>query len=107
MAVKNWSFQDSVNVPIRVQTEILTNVLGQMMWVPYVDHTILIRHVNLVFGDGTERVLFLSKINERPTIDYQGLDLTLYQENTLFAQNNTYDNVGIVLADRGGLVRLT
>lgn len=101
MAVKNWSFQDSVNVPIRVQTEILTNVLGQKMWVPYVDHTILIRNVNLVFGDGTERVLFLSKINERPTIDYQGLDLTLYQENTLFAQNNTYDNVGIVLADRG------
>lgn len=101
MGEKNWSFQDSVNVPIRVHTEILTNVLGQVMWVPYVDHTILIRNVNLVFGDGTERVLFLSKINERPTIDYQGLDLTLYQDNTLFAQNNTYDNVGIVLADRG------
>lgn len=87
-----WNFQDSVTIKITVLSEVLTDVLGQRMWVPYLSGTVKIFNVNLVFYNGTDYVTLFSKANEAFGID------TLISEADidLFRSKVMYENKGLI-----------
>lgn len=79
-------------------SEVLTDVLGQRMWVPYLNGTVKILNVNLVFYNGTDCVTLFSKANEAFSIS------TLISEKdiTLFRSSVTYENKGLIQLSADG-----
>lgn len=93
-----WNFNDSVTIKITVLSEVLTDVLGQRMWVPYLNGTVKIFNVNLVFYNGTDCVTLFSKANEPFGID------TLISEKDieLFRSSVSYENNGLIQLSADG-----
>lgn len=87
-----WNFSDSVTIKITVLSEVLTDVLGQRMWVPYLNGTIKIFNVNLVFFNGSDYVTLFSKANEAFGIDtlISDADIDLFRSKTM------YENKGLI-----------
>lgn len=93
-----WNFSDSVTIKITVLSEVLTDVLGQRMWVPYLNGTVKIFNVNLVFYNGTDYVTLFSKANEPFGVD------TLISEKDieLFRSSVSYENKGLIQLSADG-----
>ena len=96
--MEKWNFNDSVTIKITVLSEVLTDVLGQRMWVPYLNGTVKIFNVNLVFYKGTDSVMLFSKANEPFGID------TLISESDieLFRSSISYENKGLIQLSADG-----
>lgn len=96
--MEKWNFNDSVTIKITVLSEVLTDVLGQRMWVPYLNGTVKIFNVNLVFYNGTDYVTLFSKANEPFGID------TLISEKDieLFRSSVSYENRGLIQLSADG-----
>lgn len=96
--MEKWNFNDSVTIKITVLSEVLTDVLGQRMWVPYLNGTVKIFNVNLVFYNGTDYVTLFSKANEPFGID------TLISESDieLFRSSVSYENKGLIQLSADG-----
>ena len=96
--MEKWNFNDSVTIKITVLSEVLTDVLGQRMWVPYLNGTVKIFNVNLVFYNGTDYVTLFSKANEPFGIN------TLISENDieLFRSSVSYENRGLIQLSADG-----
>lgn len=96
--MEKWDFNDSVTIKITVLSEVLTDVLGQRMWVPYLNGTVKIFNVNLVFYNGTDYVTLFSKANEPFGID------TLISEKDieLFRSSVSYENRGLIQLSADG-----
>ena len=93
-----WNFNDSVTITVTVLSEVLTDVLGQRMWVPYLNGTVKIFNVNLVFYNGSDYVTLFSKANEPFGID------TLISESDieLFRSSVSYENKGLIQLSADG-----
>lgn len=93
-----WNFNDSVTIKITVLSEVLTDVLGQRMWVPYLNGTVKIFNVNLVFYNGTDYVTLFSKANEP-----FGIDTLISEKNIeLFRSSVSYENKGLIQLSADG-----
>ena len=79
MSKTDWSFDYSANISVHMNCRVLTDVLGQRMWVPREPVDFLIRNVNLLWysGDG-EGVYILAKQGDTIKIDIDEELLSLY-----------------------------
>lgn len=70
MAKTDWSFDYSANISVHMTCRVLTDVLGQRMWVPREPVDFLIRNVNLFWYSGAgENVNILAKQGDIVQID--------------------------------------
>lgn len=69
MAQNDWSFEYSANITVRMECSTQENVLGQVMWVPQPPRTLMFRHVNLLWFDGSERIIMMAKQGEEITVE--------------------------------------
>ena len=75
MANNDWSFKHySANIKVRMECMTRENVLGQIMWIPQPPRTLLFRNVNLLWFDGTERIIMLAKQGEEVTVEVADYD---------------------------------
>lgn len=90
--MSKWNFSDSVTITITVKSEVLTTILGETRWVPFLTGTIRVFNVNMVLCNGTEYATFFSKANEPLSIS------TTLSENeiTLFRSSAMYENKGLI-----------
>lgn len=74
MSKEDWYFRYSANIKVRMECMTKEIVLGQIMWVPQPPRTLLFRNVNLLWFDGSERIIMLAKQGEEITVDVADYD---------------------------------
>lgn len=94
MAKTDWSFEYSANISVHMSCTVLTNVLGQRMWVPRPPVDFLIRNVNLFWYSGAgENVNILAKQGDIIKVD---IDQDALNEYTFFRSVNNYPQKGAI-----------